>query len=886
MTSTTSRLATLVVASVGLALSALGVFVAGCLPALPGPGDGPSPAFANVDNTPFATRTLGPSGAVLYDPDTTSAEQALGAAAVRSEGDAADAFVRMLREHGLKNPDAVFRPNRRAVPVRDGKVVLTSLSEASARQGEGEDLTFRFAGWSDAEAAMLREIEEQVYPLCVTYYGHPAFPHQVTVKPSPVVSNFAEGLYDAASDSILLAPLSDNRRNTEFALTRHILHAMRDEAMLFYDAWEEGQVLAVANEVMADLHADWDPTLERSEYSLNMYELLNEPELGSPSIWNTGFQGLVVPRLALSSGAWMKVLVEDRIAVAKFNEQYYPLFRDDPTVAGDVPRLNAVMSGIVSQVEGLGYYDWFRRQYALDTSAPQGERLYCGMLPTFDAVALFVTHTVMGTDGAERGAGGLVALDFWDYTHQYSLFVQEGYEIPIPATGGSAGIGEHSASLYNIGGAQRINIDLVLQPIVKHLVFPYNSRREDIDYSADPEGINIYGAVTGRNEGTVSIALGDGEPTELDLGQGSFRGHFGEGFLSPGKVTFLYRDAAGEEISRQINVGYFDYAIVDTMGRRAQFNHVIGSTSTGLRLISFPGLPLRTDESTVLGLPPEQVLLASWQADAAGDDKYRIYPDMPPIIPGRGYWLKSDDPVQVTVDADVPDTLGVYRVPLSPGWNLVGVPVEFTFPPDNLRFDQGGETVSLPEAAQNGWVRSVMFEYDGNQGVYRQASQFRPWEAYWIRCITAGGCNLVFFESSASSARAASAPVTAADRLRAAGASVAELLVGDGTGAVPLVLAKLASAGPSIDNEWDVEAPPPAPGSVLVVGVVRAEGLLAVDADPSDWRDLLIRTSTGSATIEVVSGSVECDGLGTLSAGDRTTVPVASPYRTLRVAVR
>jgi len=886
MTSTTSRLTTPVVALAGLALSVLGFLVAGCLPGLQGAGDGPSPAFANVDNTPFATRTLGPSGAVLYEPGTATAEQALGGAAARADGDAADAFVRMLRDLGLKSPDAIFRPNRRAVPMRDGQVVLTSLSEAAIRQGEGQDLTFRFAGWSDADAAMLREIEEQVYPLCRTYYGHPAFPHQVTVKPSPVIANFAEGLYDAGTDAILLAPLSDNRRNTEFALTRHTLHAMRDEAMLFYDAWEEGQVLAAANRVMADLHADWDPTLERSEYNLNMYELLNQPELGSPSIWNTGFSGLVVPRLGLASAAWMKVLVEDPLAIAKFNDHYYPLFADDPTAAGDVPRLNSIMSGIVPQVEGLGYYDWFRRQYALDTSTPQGERLYCGMLPTFDAVALFVTHTVMGADGAERGAGGVVALDFWDYTHQYSLFVQEGYEIPIPATGGSAGIGEHSASLYNIGGAQRINIDLVLQPIVKHLVYPYNSRRQDIDYLADPDGINIYGAVTGRNEGTVSIALGDGEAAELDLSQGSFRGHFGDGFLKPGKVTFLYKDAAGEEVSRQINVGYFDYAIVDTMGRRAQFNHIIGSTSTGLRLISFPGLPLPTDESTLLGLPPEQVLLASWEADAAGDSKYRIYPDLPPIIPGRGYWLRSEDPVQVTVEADIPDTLGVYRVALSPGWNLVGVPVEFTFSVADLRFDQGAETVSLAQATQNGWVRSVIFEYDGNQGVYREAAQFRPWEAYWIRCITAGGCNLVFFESTATSARAASPPVTAAERLRAAGASVAEVSIADGTGAVPLVLARLSAAGPGIDNEWDVETPPAAPGSDLVAGVQRQEGLLAVDADSSDWRDVLIRTSAGSATIEAVSGTVEVAGLGTLSAGDRAVLPITGSQRVLEVAVR
>jgi hypothetical protein len=62
--------------------------------------------------------------------------------------------------------------------------------------------------------------------------------------------------------------------------------------------------------------------------------------------------------------------------------------------------------------------------------------------------------------------------------------------------------------------------------------------------------------------------------------------------------------------------------------------------------------------------------------------------------------------------------------------------------------------------------------------------------------------------------------------------------------------------------------------------------LLAVDADSSDWRDVLIRTSAGSATIEAVSGTVEVAGLGTLSAGDRAVLPITGSQRVLEVAVR
>ncbi len=864
-----------------------------------GVGDDAAPSnagaapFANTDNTPFATRTDGPRGAILYEPagaDPASCREALirakGAAEVRmrAESDAANAFVRLLGRHGRKAPGVAFRPNRRAVPVRDGEVLRPSLAEAAGRQA-GTGLTFAYVGWTAAEKALLESVVTEAYPYCETYYGLPAFPHTVTIELDPSIANYAEGVYDSGTDTIFLAPLSDNDRNTEFAVVRHMLHAFRDDAMLSYDAWEDGHALAVANLVMAQIEPDWDPTLERSEYSLNLYELLNTPELGNDAIWNTGFSGLIVTRLACASGAWMKVLVEDPRAIAKFNEAYYAQFASDASLAGDVPRLTALMSGIASQVEARGFHDWMRRQYALDTSLPVGNRFYVGMIPTYEAVALFVTYTVVGSDGAEKGQGGTVAVEFWDYTHEYSLFVQEGYEIPIVSTGTSAGIGEYSGSLYNIGGRQRVTIDLILGSEVRHIVYPYNSRREDLDYNADPAGVNLYGALTGRDEGTLTLAFDGGEAVEIAPSQGAFSAHVGEGFLSPGKVTLNYSDADGETLARQYNVGYFDYAIVESLAERADLSHTLLPTETGLTLFSLPATPVTSDEAALFGLEPQQLLLAEWQADQAGDDKYRIYPDIDPIRPGVGYWLKHAAPVTVSVHADLPVTDLPYRVHLSPGWNLVGIPQTTTIAPSSLLFDQGGDPVEYAKAVQNGWVRSVIFAYDPATGGYIETSRLDPWAGYWMRCISADGCNVHFFPETTTASARSDAP-TAADRLRALGAEVAELVVRSGPASQRVVLARSGAGRGASDAVWASEAPPAAPGSSLQVGVERGAGLMCVDVSESADRELLVRSAAGGPiSLEALSGSIRIPSMGIeLAAGDACELTAADA--TLRVGVR
>jgi hypothetical protein len=254
--------------------------------------------------------------------------------------------------------------------------------------------------------------------------------------------------------------------------------------------------------------------------------------------------------------------------------------------------------------------------------------------------------------------------------------------------------------------------------------------------------------------------------------------------------------------------------------------------------------------------------------------------------------MKSAGAVTVSVDADSAASLGTYRVPLSPGWNLVGVPADSNVIVDSLRLDRGGASVAFSQAVQSGWVRGVVFEFDPTAGSYVEALGFEPWSAYWIRCIVAGGCNLVFFEPVEATSRSFRPGAgTVAERLRAAGASVAELRIRHGAASAFVVLATLTGAGAGIDPEWDSDAPPTSPGSSFRAGVERCGDLLAVDADSSPER---LVTAGGldpakPVTLEVTSGAVRllsADGLTRhLAAGERVGIPSPGSSMTWHVAV-
>src|SRR5262249_25745833 len=161
---------------------------------------------------------------------------------------------------------------------------------------------------------------------------------------------------------------------------------------------------------------------------------------------------------------------------ARFNAAYYSQFTSD--LAGNVPALTSIAASVLPNgVEGQPFPDWYRRQYALDTSVTPGPKLFVYNVPTFPTQehppsSAGWSQVAMGhyyrTDGRTRAEAPLSGTVYplawsWQYGRELPLESQD-QAIVIPKDGQYAGIGLAVPTFFNIGDpvAQRVAIDYAI----------------------------------------------------------------------------------------------------------------------------------------------------------------------------------------------------------------------------------------------------------------------------------------------------------------------------------------------------------------------------------------------------------------------------------------
>ena len=127
------------------------------------------------------------------------------------------------------------------------------------------------------------------------------------------------------------------------------------------------------------------------------YDLLNQQPLANntftpPTKSNQAFNlttlsGMLVPRIEMSSSAWLKCYIENHSFFTQFNAAYYAAVTADPTAANDVNRLRSYAKSADPQVELQDFDAWFEQQYVLDTSVTPGPKLYSYVQPTFPSTS-------------------------------------------------------------------------------------------------------------------------------------------------------------------------------------------------------------------------------------------------------------------------------------------------------------------------------------------------------------------------------------------------------------------------------------------------------------------------------------------------------------------
>ncbi|MBI3922375.1 MAG: hypothetical protein HY318_13220, partial [Armatimonadetes bacterium] len=644
----------------------------------------------------------------------------------------------LLRVHRLK-PGQRLKYDRRVVLTRNGQPILPirqSQARAAFRFGNGA-MTINFADWSAEDEAQLRGFVNVVMPHIEAVYGKPATSITVTIRQDPGMDAIDGGLYNVTTKEILIPPLR-NFQDDSFKLTHLIMHAFHDELQFSFDAWEEGFSRAAALFAYLRVDSSFDPVRDDPFYLQPFYDCLNQPALGSGTFSpSSGYEGMIPWRLGMAQAAWLKVATENASFFRDFNNAYYTRFPEE-NLEGNTPALKQIAQSIVPVVEGLGFTDWYRRQFILDTSNSLGKKLYVFNLPQFMSVVLIPEHFTSDASGNETP---LTTQGDLTYRNDESddLFAEEGNTVAI-----ENGEGFISPQFFNLGGANRMFVDVRASGLLATLLFPYNVVHESPQGDAD----NLFGAVVGSDTGSLKAGNATRalpESASMTRGVFAFPPDIPMNGLS--RLSFDYTATdTGQTVSVDRNTGFGYYVVLfQSPVSVSTLTHGYSKGTTGYQMVSLPGRPLNGDEAAVFGISPTRFLMARWRPEVPGDSKYELYPNLStPLGPGLGAWVKLENNVNVSVQAEPVLNDSDFQMRLFPGFNQIGPPMQSTFSLSELFVQApGGMPMDFNSAQAAGLVSSGVFEYSQTDG-YRLATSLAPWVGYWVRVTNADGLDLMF----------------------------------------------------------------------------------------------------------------------------------------------
>ncbi|MCS7252880.1 MAG: hypothetical protein RMK18_05195 [Armatimonadota bacterium] len=712
-------------------------------------------SYEVVDGTPFETRIRGIAGAISVDAAGVRAASQLQ---WRTQWAIRDAewrlrrtrprLVNFLRQVGFWKTDRLgvdmlavaVEPRRKRILRSDmlAQRLTTSTMFRSRVYGAGK-LEFEFVGFRKEVAEALRNWLNNAMPTMIDVYGQPVTSPPGSIRKVRIVLDTTldaldGGIYSPSTDEIRIGEF-EGRKFDYFNLTHLIFHAFRGELVLSYPSWEEGMARAAAIIATRRLIPGFDPSDPYDGdplFLMPLYDLLNQPPLGNSVFMPpSGYQPMAIWRYGMSAAAWLKVAAEAPNLFRRFNESYYSFYDANASVplSGDVPALKRIVSQIVQRVEGLDFYDWYRRQHVLDTSVRAGFKLYVFNVPLEIGIIIGINYYRTTPTGDEVPQNAMAKLI---YSNDMSddLYAEEGNEVEV-----TFGEGFIAPQFFNIGGPNRIRVDISLDGIRKTVYFPYGVRGPE--NKENP----LFGALIGADEGSVSVSS-NGMQANAGVKRGVFAVTKGINLDGLRRLTIEHTTTGGTKATEFRNVCFGFYVLLlNAPGSAVTLTKTFKS---GWHLMGIPVLPLKSDEAEILGIPREKLLLAHWQPSLIGLSKYEIYPSIStPMHPGIGYWLKLNEDTTISVQGAPTPTDEPFEIPLLGGFNQLANPFTFPIRVSGFRVQYGdGQLMDLQSASQAGLIDPTIWVWTQENG-YQAADVIEPWGGFWVRSLKPIGVWLI-----------------------------------------------------------------------------------------------------------------------------------------------
>jgi hypothetical protein len=159
-------------------------------------------------------------------------------------------------------------------------------------------------------------------------------------------------------------------------ICHEMIHAFRDDDIIFLSSFEEGMTRAAEVEVLNRLPG-YDYFDRNHSYTYDVYyEALNRKTIGSKQ--GNFFQGYVsvLLRYQLAGYAWGKLFIENPSFFSDFNKALYADVLADSSILWTESKLVRIVDKAQPRIEAEKFLSWYSQQGVLDTAPPSGYFLY------------------------------------------------------------------------------------------------------------------------------------------------------------------------------------------------------------------------------------------------------------------------------------------------------------------------------------------------------------------------------------------------------------------------------------------------------------------------------------------------------------------------------